>query len=98
MNFMISPDETEITGKWLMSQGRVVADEVCQRILDLTNEYMFKLGCDPSGWNALYRDPIDGRLWELVYPKSELHGGGPPQLRCISISDAKEKYGVEVQI
>ncbi len=90
---MIEPNETEITGKWLISQGRTVADETCQRIADLTQHYLVELGRDPSGWDALYRDPNDGRFWELIYPQSELQGGGPPQLRCLSIDESKRKYG-----
>lgn len=90
---MIALNETEITGKWLMSQGCVVADETCQRIVDLTNGYLLELGRDSSGWDTLYRDPNDGRFWELTYPKSDLQGGGPPQLRCILAEEVKGKYG-----
>jgi len=90
---MIEPNETKITGKWLMSQDRTVADETCQRISDLTQRHLVELGRDPSGWDVLYRDPNDGRFWELTYPQSELQGGGPPQLRCLPADKAKLKYG-----
>lgn len=88
----ISPSETEITGNWLISEGRVTADENCARIFDLTKEYLVELDRDSSGWDTLYRDPKDGRLWELIYPHSELHGGGPPLLRCLSKNEAETKY------
>ena len=55
-----------------------------------------KLGGDASGWDVLFRDPTDGRLWELIYPQSEPHGGGPPQLRCLTADEARQKYGVHV--
>ncbi|GAB4167502.1 MAG: hypothetical protein Fur0032_05590 [Terrimicrobiaceae bacterium] len=90
---LITPNEMEITGKWLMSQGRAVADENCQRITDLISSYLIELGRDSSGWDAIYRDPGDGRLWELIYPQGELQGGGPPKLRCLSADEAKRKYG-----
>ena len=90
---LIASSETEIIGKWLISQDRAVADETCQRIADLTKNYLVELGRDSSGWDTLYRDPNDGRFWELIYPQGELHGGGPPQLRCLSVDDAKRKYG-----
>lgn len=90
---MIASNETRLTGKWITSGGRVVEDETCKRIADLVNRYLVKLGDDPSGWETLYRDPADGRLWELTYPQSEMHGGGPPELRCLSVEEATQKYG-----
>jgi Immunity protein 27 len=53
-----------------------------------------KIGQDWSGWETLYRDPITGELWELTYPQSEMHGGGPRHLRIISLADAQLKYGI----
>ncbi len=90
---MITPDETEITGKWIATQERVVEDETCRRITDLVKGHLVELGRDPSGWDALYRDPVDGRFWELIYPQSELQGGGPSQLRYLIADEAKRKYG-----
>ena len=89
----ILPTETLLTGKWLLKDGRLVADEVCNRISELTTCHLRELSRDPSGWDVLYRDPDDGRLWELVFPESDLHGGGPPELRHIFTEQAKEKYG-----
>jgi YD repeat-containing protein len=95
---MITPNETEITGKWLTTQGRAVEDETCRRIADLVKSHLVELGRDQSGWDALYRDPTDGRFWELIYPQSELQGGGPPQLRYLPADDAKRKYGDTVVV
>lgn len=92
----IDPSEKIITGKWVLEGSRPVADDVSKRILVLTNSYLVKLGSDASGWDALYRDPSDKRLWELIYPQSELHGGGAPQLRCVTTEEAKQKYGAHV--
>jgi Immunity protein 27 len=92
----IKPSETVLTGQCILQGGRPVADDVCKRILTLAKSYLVELGRDASGWNALYRDPNDGRYWELIYPQSELHGGGPPQLRCLTAEEARQKYGAQV--
>ena len=42
----------------------------------------------------LYRDPGDGRYWELAYPNGEMHGGGPPSLIMLTEQEAKTKYGL----
>jgi hypothetical protein len=86
----IQPTETQLTGKWLSRDGRGVADETCVRIKGLVRSHLRQLGRDASGWDVLYRDPDDGRLWELSYPQSELHGGGPPQLRCLMLDEARK--------
>src|ERR1700723_3459159 len=52
-----------------------------------------KIAESTSGWEALYRDPSDGRYWERTYPQSETHGGGPPQLSTITLDEAERKYG-----
>lgn len=92
----IDPSETLLTGKWLLVGSRPVEDDVCKRIFALTNSYLVKLGSDASGWDTLYRDPGDKRLWELIYPQSGLHRGGAPQLRCMATEEAKQKYGAHV--
>jgi hypothetical protein len=92
----IDSAEIVITGNWILQGGRPVADEVCKRIDTLTKTYLVKVGQDASGWNTLYLDPTDGRYWELIYPQSELHGGGPPELRNLSVQEANQKYGTQL--
>jgi hypothetical protein len=85
--------ETLLVGKCDSREGRVVGDNTCVRIDELVRTHLKALGRDTTGWDALFRDPEDGRLWELTYPQSELHGGGPPQLRCLLVDEARAKYG-----
>jgi hypothetical protein len=87
------PSETEITGRWLTDGGRTIADGPCRRIDALRQQYLEQIEVDGSGWETLFRDPADGRFWELIYPRSEKHGGGPPTLRVITLDVAKDKYG-----
>jgi hypothetical protein len=89
----IDPSEKVLTGKWIQQGGRIVADSVSDRIFALTKSHLIEVGKNSSGWNILYRDPGDGRLWELTYPQGDLHGGGPPHLNCITAADAGRKYG-----
>jgi hypothetical protein len=88
-----SPDETELVGRWQLINGRVRADATCERIEHLVSTQLIRLGSDASGWDELFRDPFDGRLWERTYPDSDSEGGGPPRLACISRDAALEKYG-----
>ncbi len=90
----LQPDEMVLSGRWLVEDGRVVADDVCRRIKWLMESWLERLATDSTGWDTLYRDPRDGRLWEHMYPQSEMHGGGPPQLSVISPEVAAAKYRV----
>jgi hypothetical protein len=92
----IEPSETVLTGRWILQGDRPVADDVCKRILALTKSHLLEIGRDASGWDTLYRDPVDGRYWELIYPESELQGGGPPELRFLTATEAREKYGAQL--
>ena len=89
----IRPEETELVGTWQVSQAGVAADSVSQRIQSLIDSYLIELGSDASGWDVLYEDPADGRLWHLSYPQSSEHGGGPPKLEVVDIETAKRKFG-----
>jgi len=82
-----------VRGAWKKVQGRVEADENCRRIGELTKRVLHEVARDASGWEILYLDPSDGRYWELTYPESSSHGGGPPKLKWLSQEDVRKKYG-----
>jgi|APLak6261658528_1056013.scaffolds.fasta_scaffold18515_2 hypothetical protein len=88
--------ETDFVGTWKLRREAIVADPACERIEWLISNHLVQLTADPSGWDELYRDPEDGRLWELAWPQSEMHGGGPPRLTCLTIDAARSKYGAVV--
>jgi len=90
----ISPEEVEIIGSWVMVNGRMTEDDTSQRISSLVKTELQQVATSKDGWEKLYRDPRDGRLWELTYPQSEMQGGGPPALLLISPEKAQEKYGI----
>lgn len=92
----ISPDETQIVGRWVEAHGELQPDAACRRIERLVDTELERLAADPDGgWDALYRDPDDGRLWECVYTDSDFHGAGPPTLQVVGAEAAAEKYGWE---
>jgi Immunity protein 27 len=95
---ILKPSETELVGNWKMQDGRLVADETADRIEELTKSYLRQIAVstDVGGWETLFQDPKDGRYWERTYPRSEMHGGGPPLLRCISREEARAKYGEHI--
>lgn len=91
----IRAEETDLRGSWIVLSGKVTGDEVEDRIDALIHGELEKLGNDSSGWETLYRDPSDGRLWELTYPQSGMHGGGPRRLHVIDRAAACRKYHFE---
>lgn len=90
----LQPDETIIIGNWLENNGSVIADDTCRRIEWLVKSKLEYIAKDLSGWETLYRDPHDGRLWEHTYPHSDWQGGGPPQLKVITPDVAVFKYRI----
>jgi hypothetical protein len=90
----LQPTETVLTGTWIKSEGLVVGDDTCRRIEWLINSRLERVAVASSGWDVLYRDPGDGRLWERTYPQSDSHGGGPPKLKVVGQEIASQKYGL----
>jgi Immunity protein 27 len=90
----LQPHETELLGQRLDVGSRIVGDAVEDRIAWLIGEALERVAVAERNWAALYRDPRDGRLWELTYPWGEMHGGGPRRLRLITPAEARAKYGV----
>jgi hypothetical protein len=91
----LRPDEAELIGQWLDIGSRIVADGVAARIRFLTEERLQKLAVSRDKRSTLYRDPADGRLWELSYPYPEFNAGGPPRLCVIAPPAAMLKYGLD---
>jgi hypothetical protein len=90
----ISPDEVEIIGSWVMVNGRMTEDETSHRISSLIKTELQHIATTKDGWEKLYRDPRDGRLWELTHPRSAMQGGGPQALLLTTAENAQKKYAV----
>jgi hypothetical protein len=90
---MIDPRESSLVGQWYEVSGTLVADDACRRIERLVATHLTPLARSEDGGSTLYRDPDDGRLWEHTFPQSQLPGGGPPCLRCVSPEHARAVFG-----
>jgi Immunity protein 27 len=93
----LKPHETDLVGGWVFDGKRASADAIESRIRGLIQNNLQRLAASPEsgGWDTLYRDPSDGRFWELIYPQSQMHGGGPMRLTCISTAEAIKKYRID---
>jgi len=88
----LRPEESQLVGTWISSAQGVAADATALRIEALVANQLHYVATDATGWDKLYLDLADARLWELTYPQSHLHGGGPPTLSVISAANASRKY------
>jgi len=93
----LKPDETLLQGGWVRTTDGLKPDWTCRRIEALTTNSLVKLGTDRSGWDTLYKDPHDHRLWELTFPDSDTQGGGPPRLRHMTNVEAEAKYELGIE-
>jgi Immunity protein 27 len=88
----LKPEQTVLQGFWLDLGSSVVPDARWDRITRLTGEFLQLLATGDGG-ELLYRDPADGRLWELTAVAPEM-SASPPLLQVISPEEATSKYGV----
>jgi hypothetical protein len=82
-----------IVGSWKLENGKVVEDDACAEIRKIIREHFEEVAQDQSGWFKLYREVATGNYWELDFPQSGNHGGGPPRLRRIKLVDTQGRYG-----
>ena len=93
---MIQPYETKLCGKWILENGELVADATARRVDYLIKNELVEVGRSDDGWTVLYLNKKDGRYWELNYPDSDQHGGGPPCLEFLPRDVAAGKYKISV--
>ena len=91
----LAPGERLLDGAWTNGPGSA-HDEVDRRIFWLVTRRLTLLGVAEGGWRQLYRDPRDGRVWELTFPRGSLHGGGPRRLENVAPLVAADRYGVKL--
>jgi hypothetical protein len=89
----LAPDEMLLQGA-LSGEITGTPDAGESRIRWLVAHRLHAVASSPDGWEWLFRDPRDGRLWEQSFPLGSLHGSGPRRLAVITPAAAHAKYGV----
>ena len=89
---LLEPNEVQLEGHWIKAGSKVVADDTARRIDELVSSHLAKRATSDDGWDVLYLDRRDGRLWELTYPHKDWHGGGPPSLANVTEDYVQKKY------
>jgi len=94
-NKHIAPDEFEILGGILRKGNQIKPNANSLRISALRHNLLKKIAASAEHYSVLYRDPNDGRYWELISANPEGHGGGGKSLTFISDNEAKVKYQLD---
>jgi hypothetical protein len=71
----------ELNDFWHFDGSQMTARGDAAAIDDLLANKLEEQRTDASSWKVLYRHRETGEYWELTYPQSEMHGGGPRRLR-----------------
>ena len=74
-----------LEGSWIKQGASLVADRVELEIERRVRDDLRQVAAASDGWDRLLVDPLDNTYWELTFPKSEMHGGGPKLLAPVSV-------------
>ena len=92
MHHDLVPEEHLLTGNMVGEGSAMTGDIVEMRIRWLVAHRLQTVARSADGWDWLFRDPGDARLWELTFPHGSLHGSGARRLAVITHADADRKY------
>ena len=84
-----------IKGTWVKKDDKIIEDSNCALIKEKLANDLIKVAVSTDGWDILYKEKDLDVYWELVYPQSELPGGGPAQLESFSFNEVKDKYNLQ---
>lgn len=93
----LARDEVELSAGEPDGTRERFSDAVDERIFWLVSQRLALEAIADGGWTQLYRDPRDGRYWELTFPRGSLHGGGPRRLALVPREVAERRYGLSVR-
>jgi Immunity protein 27 len=82
------PFLTELNDAWTLRDGKMVAEGEAKTIDELLRTKLVVIL--EGNWATLYRHKDTNELWDLVYPQSEMYGGGPRRLRRLDHEDPEK--------
>lgn len=85
-----------ITGKWIKEGKNIIKDSNCALIKKKLTNDLIKVAISIDGWDILFKGRNFDLYWELTYPQSELHGGGPARLESFNYNEIKNKYSMKI--
>lgn len=80
----------DLNDRWVVEGSKVHAESDAARIDALLAAELVRLSATDGGWRTLYQHRATGTLWELSYPQSEMHGGGPRRLRQLQLTTPED--------
>jgi hypothetical protein len=82
------PFLTELNDVWVVRDSKMIAEGDAKTINELLQTKLVEIR--KGNWATLYRHKDTEKLWDLVYPQSEMHGGGPRRLRRLDHNDPEK--------
>jgi len=79
------PPLEDLNDRFVVKGSNVRAEGDAAKIDALLSTELVRISTTDGGWRTLYRHRKTGSLWELSYPQSEMHGGGPRRLRQLQL-------------
>jgi hypothetical protein len=76
-------DPNDLRDLWYSEDGKMLAGADALAINEMLATKLEEVRTDVTNWIVIFRHRDTNQLWELSYPQSELHGGGPRRLRLI---------------
>lgn len=74
---------------FVLKGSKIVAAGDAARIDAMLRDELVKVADAEGGWTVLYQHKTTGTFWEVSYPNSGMHGGGPRQLVELSEESAR---------
>ncbi len=78
-----------------MKDDKIVENSNCALIKEKLTNALIQVAISTDGWTTLYKEKNSDVYWELTYPQSEMHGGGPAQLESFNYDKIKNKYNLK---
>lgn len=86
----------KIICEWKLQGKKIIESSECLDIKRMLESELIEIATRDDGWIKLLKHKTTDEIWELDYPQSEMHGGGPPTLENLSKMEIKARYGINL--